>query len=330
METVLSANKDAIARKGSILACSCSTKSPVQLLPPSICGNPIAWSDAMISADPDQAADPFPSACALPAGSPAHIPKVRVLPQPITIGQHQIGKLGRALHAQVMAGELRVLEVSMTESGEQQAYATYTSQRVWNSAYDSLKNDGNTATLVESYVRTLNKALGTENDTGNGVAAVLDDSDTRQHVMKKFVKAGQAKIATSSRLTKGVGSVAEFIHKIKPIADTAIGNLPQAALPWVGILLNPAKVTNSNLAGITHVVSRMEWYCALTVHLLEDDGVKIGDETHMAVLRQLEENVLALYKALLLYQMKASVAITDTRAMFSFEPLRIWTTGMPT
>ena len=52
-------------------------------------------------------------------------------------------------------------------------------------------------------------------------------------------------------------------------------------------------------------MSRMEWYCALTVHLLEDDSVKIGDETHTAVLRQLEENVLALYKALLLYQMKS-------------------------
>ena len=48
----------------------------------------------------------------------------------------------------------------------------------------------------------------------------------------------------------------------------------------------------------------MEWYCALTVHLLEDSD-KIGDETHTAVLRQLEENVLALYKALLLYQMKS-------------------------
>ena len=49
----------------------------------------------------------------------------------------------------------------------------------------------------------------------------------------------------------------------------------------------------------------MEWYCALTVHLLEDDSVKIGDETHTVVLRQLEEKVLALYKALLLYQMKS-------------------------
>ncbi|KAK4077220.1 hypothetical protein Purlil1_12434 [Purpureocillium lilacinum] len=33
-----------------------------------------------------------------------------------------------------------------TESGEHQAYAAAASQRVWNSAYESLKNDGKTAT----------------------------------------------------------------------------------------------------------------------------------------------------------------------------------------
>ena len=122
-----------------------------------------------------------------------------------------------------------------TECGEQQAYATPTSQKMWNSAYDSLKNDGKTATLVESYVRTVNKVLGTGNDTDNGVAAGLDDPDTRQGIMKKFVEAGQARIATSSRLTNGVGNVAEFIQKIKPIVDTAIGNISQAALPWAGV-----------------------------------------------------------------------------------------------
>ena len=111
METVLATNKDVIAGMGPILACSCSTKSLVQLLLLSICGNLIAWNGAMISADLEQGDDPFSAACALSAGGPTQAPKVRVLPQPITIGQHQIsGKLGRALHAQVMAGELRVLE----------------------------------------------------------------------------------------------------------------------------------------------------------------------------------------------------------------------------
>ncbi|ORY60949.1 uncharacterized protein BCR38DRAFT_412052 [Pseudomassariella vexata] len=111
METVLSANKDVVASMGPILACPCSAKSLVQLLLLSICGNLIAWNSAMISADlKQQGDDPFSPAGALTAG-PTQAPRARVLPQPITIGQHQInGKLGRVLHTQIMAGELRMLE----------------------------------------------------------------------------------------------------------------------------------------------------------------------------------------------------------------------------
>jgi hypothetical protein len=114
METVLSTNKDVVASMAPILACSCSGKSLVQLLLLSVCGNLIAWNSAMISADlePGQV-DPFSHAGSgsLSAGPGQPVPRARVLPQPITIGQHQIsGKLGRALHAQVMAGELRILE----------------------------------------------------------------------------------------------------------------------------------------------------------------------------------------------------------------------------
>ncbi|KAH9210139.1 hypothetical protein DL95DRAFT_393730 [Leptodontidium sp. 2 PMI_412] len=114
METVLSTNKDVIASMAPILACFCSGKSLVQLLLLSICGNLIAWNSAMISANLEPGpGDPFSSAGSgsLPAGPAQQAPRARVLPQPITIGQHQInGKLGRALHAQVMAGELRILE----------------------------------------------------------------------------------------------------------------------------------------------------------------------------------------------------------------------------
>ena len=116
METVLATNKEIVTGMTPILACSCSGKSLVQLLLSIICGNLIAWNSAMISADLEQGdlfdgrRSTFSSACSLPS-DPTQAPKARVLPQPITIGQHQIdGSLGRALRAQVMAGELRVLE----------------------------------------------------------------------------------------------------------------------------------------------------------------------------------------------------------------------------
>lgn len=118
MEAVLSTNKDVVAGMAPILACSCSARSPVQLLLLSICGNLIAWNSAMISAanhldQGDDDDDPFsPASSALSADHTQPPPGgARVLPQPITIGQHQInGKLGRVLHTQVMAGELRILE----------------------------------------------------------------------------------------------------------------------------------------------------------------------------------------------------------------------------
>jgi hypothetical protein len=67
------------------------------------------------------------------------------------------------------------------------------------------------------------------------------------------------------------------------------------------MLANPAKSTMSNLAGITHVTLRMSWYCALTEHLLSKNNI----ESFEAVREQLEKAVIALYKALLLYQMKS-------------------------
>ncbi len=48
----------------------------------------------------------------------------------------------------------------------------------------------------------------------------------------------------------------------------------------------------------------MDWYCALTEHLLNKSNISAGKD-FKAVLHQLEGRVVTLYKALLLYQMKS-------------------------
>jgi hypothetical protein len=70
------------------------------------------------------------------------------------------------------------------------------------------------------------------------------------------------------------------------------------------MLLNPAQAIESNRAGIEYVISRMDWYCALTKHLLEKDNIA-ADTNFEEVLLQLEKRIFELYKALLLYQMKS-------------------------
>ncbi|KAH8684812.1 WD40-repeat-containing domain protein [Tricladium varicosporioides] len=217
----------------------------------------------------------------------------------------------------ILSIELQVEESQLApDATRQQSPALSTSQRLWNAAYDKLEEEKDTTELVRSYVKTLTKVLianipETVASRAGDISAELEDPSKRQKYMKDLVKEGQSKVATASKITKGVGDVAQFILSAKGMIDAAIQNIPQAALPWAGvcvglqILLNPAKAIKSNLAGIIHVVSRMDWYCALTEHLLDKSNSEIGDESFESILRQLEEKVIALYKALLQYQMKS-------------------------
>ncbi|KAG7291242.1 hypothetical protein NEMBOFW57_001254 [Staphylotrichum longicolle] len=64
------------------------------------------------------------------------------------------------------------------------------------------------------------------------------------------------------------------------------------------ILQNPVQATKSNLAGIAHVISRMDWYYALAEYLLNENNIAAGKDFQV-VLRQLEKGIVELYKALL-------------------------------
>ena len=129
----------------------------------------------------------------------------------------------------------------LTESTVQQTPVLSTSQRLWNDAYDSLENGNDTAELVKSYMKTLatvlkaEKAPDTSASRASDVSAAPKDPTERQMHMKKLVEEGQAKVSTASKITKGVGDVAQFILSAKGMIDLAIQNIPQAALPWAGV-----------------------------------------------------------------------------------------------
>ncbi|RYP09139.1 hypothetical protein DL764_001466 [Monosporascus ibericus] len=199
-------------------------------------------------------------------------------------------------------------EPTVTKSTEQQTPALPASQRLWNAAYDSVERDD--ADLVGSYVKTLETVLGAGPGAapGTDISAELHDPTKRQMHMKKLVEEGQSKISRATKTMNRPGEVADTILSIR--IDVAVQSVSQAALPWVGvcaglqILLNPAQATKSNLAGIAYVISRMDWYCALTEHLLNKDNIACGKK-FPAVLHQLEGSVVKLYRALFLYQIKS-------------------------
>lgn len=67
----------------------------------------------------------------------------------------------------------------------------------------------------------------------------------------------------------------------------------------------------------------MDWYCALTEHLLDSNKIKIGNESFEAVLAKLEETVITLYEDLLRYQMK-SVCYYRSRSLAVLRGLANW------
>ncbi|KAK4243435.1 hypothetical protein C7999DRAFT_36231 [Corynascus novoguineensis] len=200
---------------------------------------------------------------------------------------------------QTLPIELQARERPAPESEGQQAPALSVSQTFWNAAYDCLEEDTDTAELVRA----------------TDLSVELKDPNQRQIHLRKLTEKGQVKISTSSKIIIEVGDVVQFILSVKPTIDAAVRNNPQAALPWAGVCIG------SKLAGIMHIVSRMDWYCILSEHLLNKDHIGESPESMPA---QLEARVIALYKALLLYQMKSVCSYYRHQAFEFLRALANW------
>ncbi|KAG6039890.1 hypothetical protein E4U41_001848 [Claviceps citrina] len=223
------------------------------------------------------------------------------------------------------------------ESSDDEERGLSKSQQLWNDAYDGLQDAAATAGIVRSYAETLTLAIagddGQKSDTERSILATdLQDPIKRQAHMRDLVIKGREKFANDSKMAQAVGDVACFILQARGVIDVAINNVPQAALPWAGVcvalqmLTNPAKVSRANLAGITHVVSRMDWYCSLVDHLLDERSIIEGQEPATMVTQRLQTLVLDLYKSLLLYQMKSVTSYYRKSSLTYLRELASWDT----
>ncbi|KAF5125980.1 Vegetative incompatibility protein HET-E-1 [Metarhizium anisopliae] len=255
-----------------------------------------------------------------------------------TVVQTEIRALPKQIVAAVVAQQATApaktpkKAVSPTPDDDQ---ALSKSQQLWNDAYDGLEDGGATSGIVQSYAETLTFAIagGDEGKPGPEMATLatdLKDPVKRQAHMRDLVQKGREKFADDSKLAQTVGDVAGFVLQARGIIDVAIKNVPQAALPWAGvcvglqILTNPAKVSRENLAGITHVVSRMDWYCSLVDHLLDERSIVEGKEPASVVTQRLGTLVLDLYKSLLLYQMKSVSSYYRNSGLTYLRELAAW------
>ena len=114
-----------------------------------------------------------------------------------------------------------------TESTKQPPPVLSVSERLWNAAYDSLEAEN--AELVMSYVKTLETILGANPGVApdTSISAELHNPTKRQMHMWRLVEGGQARISRASRITNGVGEVADFVDMFLPSTP-----VPRCLLLW--------------------------------------------------------------------------------------------------
>jgi hypothetical protein len=59
----------------------------------------------------------------------------------------------------------------------------------------------------------------------------------------------------------------------------------------------------------------MDWYCGLAEHILNQNNIVVGRESFQYVQNLLENSIVALYKTLLLYQIKSTCSFCRNRAL---------------
>ncbi|PON20926.1 hypothetical protein TGAM01_v210211 [Trichoderma gamsii] len=186
-------------------------------------------------------------------------------------------------------------------------------ERLWDQAYDALKIQD--AALVQAYEKILSRHLHGQGlnspvmDADKNVIA-QDNAHTRRTQMRRLIDEGLNNTAQEAKLKETIGTATQFIFAAKDIISSAIQATPQAALAWAGVCValemiqNPIASTEANRIGIEYVIKRMDWYWNLSSIILKESP-NDNDGGFGSIRRELETQVVDLYKALLLYEIKS-------------------------
>lgn len=110
-------------------------------------------------------------------------------------------------------------------------------QRLWDQAYDALKQDE--PALVATYEKILSCQL--QNGLGSGVPETQtneiaqDDPNVRRCQMKRLIESGLDKTAREAKAKERIGIVMDGVLVTKNVVSLAIQAMPQASLVWAGV-----------------------------------------------------------------------------------------------
>ncbi|KAF4333898.1 vegetatible incompatibility het-E-1 [Fusarium beomiforme] len=134
-------------------------------------------------------------------------------------------------------------------------------KRLWNQAYDNLRESETEKSIVKTYEEILTKYLQSKPDQSYNTPSmqnlVNEDPDKRWQQMEKMVKDGLEKTAKDSGRKEAINDWLTMIQPLKSAINTGIKAAPEAAIPWVGIccaleiLASPLTESKKNRDGAT-------------------------------------------------------------------------------
>ncbi|KAL7906758.1 WD40-repeat-containing domain protein [Trichoderma velutinum] len=173
-------------------------------------------------------------------------------------------------------------------------------ERLWDRAYDDLKTED--VALIQAYEKILSSKLDAVAGSEQNVIA-HNDTHARRNQMRQLIHDGLDKTAREARMKEAIG----IAISARDTISSAIQAAPQAALAWTGICIaleiiqNPIAATKANREGIEYVTKRMNMYWELSNVVLKNHA----GSGLSGIRRELEIQLIDLYKALLLYEIKS-------------------------
>ncbi|KAL6885998.1 WD40-repeat-containing domain protein [Trichoderma evansii] len=197
-------------------------------------------------------------------------------------------------------------------------------ERLWDQAYDELKENEAETALVQAYEKILSCHLDDrdlESDSDVNPENIIEQGNqgARRAQMKRLVTSGLVKIKRETKIKEGLNTGVQVIMSAKEVISSAIQAIPQAALAWSGVCValelfsNSTSATKANRDGIEYVIQRMKWYWELPEIILREN---INAYSHLSTMKdELEIQLIDLYKALLLYQIKSVCSYYKNRGL---------------
>ncbi|SPO01196.1 uncharacterized protein DNG_03943 [Cephalotrichum gorgonifer] len=236
----------------------------------------------------------------------AHSPKPPISKRPTnastTDGSHDpVGLSATAQQTLATASPLPVVESDGSAS----------KTLLWIRAYDAICEDD--PELVAAYKAVLSRKMRPEVVCDIG-ADSDDNAENARQEMDRQVQEGLRRTEKAAARMDKIHDGVRVVSSVKELISTAAKHAPEAAAAWAGICLllaileNPLTESKALRDGISHVVSRMDWYWCLS-RLLETTHAETS-----GMRDELQKHIGHLYKKLLSHQMKSVCTLFRGRA----------------